>query len=69
MRIAPLGAWYADDPEQATHQAEISAYPTHQHREAVAGAKEYVTEAIRRSYSVGAGHGPLDHFHAGVHRG
>ncbi|MEV0847111.1 ADP-ribosylglycohydrolase family protein [Streptomyces sp. NPDC049954] len=38
MRIAPLGAWYAQDPEQATHQAEISAYPTHQHREAVAGA-------------------------------
>ncbi|MEU6665194.1 ADP-ribosylglycohydrolase family protein [Streptomyces sp. NPDC046727] len=38
MRIAPLGAWYANDPEQATHQAEISAYPTHQHREAVVGA-------------------------------
>ncbi|MFE7974195.1 ADP-ribosylglycohydrolase family protein [Streptomyces shenzhenensis] len=38
MRIAPLGAWYADDPEQAIHQAEISAYTTHQHREAVAGA-------------------------------
>ncbi|MFJ4807074.1 ADP-ribosylglycohydrolase family protein [Streptomyces longwoodensis] len=38
MRIAPLGAWYADDPEQATHQAEISAYPTHQHQEAVVGA-------------------------------
>ncbi|MEV5356117.1 ADP-ribosylglycohydrolase family protein [Streptomyces sp. NPDC052693] len=38
MRIAPLGAWYADDPEQATHQAEISAYTTHQHREAVVGA-------------------------------
>ncbi|MFG2502003.1 ADP-ribosylglycohydrolase family protein [Streptomyces sp. NPDC048441] len=38
MRIAPLGAWYAHDPEQATHQAEISAYPTHQHREAVVGA-------------------------------
>lgn len=38
MRIAPLGAWYADDPEQATHQAEISAYVTHQHREAVTGA-------------------------------
>ncbi|MEU5050548.1 ADP-ribosylglycohydrolase family protein [Streptomyces sp. NPDC021096] len=38
MRIAPLGAWYADDPEQATHQAEISAYTTHQHREAVAGS-------------------------------
>ncbi|WP_405745306.1 ADP-ribosylglycohydrolase family protein [Streptomyces sp. NBC_01525] len=38
MRIAPLGAWYAGDAEQATHQAEISAYPTHQHREAVVGA-------------------------------
>ncbi|MFD8461403.1 ADP-ribosylglycohydrolase family protein [Streptomyces antimycoticus] len=38
MRIAPLGAWYAGDVEQATHQAEISAYTTHQHREAVAGA-------------------------------
>lgn len=38
MRIAPLGAWYAQDPERATHQAEISAHPTHQHREAVAGA-------------------------------
>lgn len=38
MRVAPLGAWYADDPEQATHQAEISSYPTHQHREAVVGA-------------------------------
>ncbi|MFD6249565.1 ADP-ribosylglycohydrolase family protein [Streptomyces roseolus] len=38
MRVAPLGAWYAGDPEQATHQAEISAYPTHQHREAVVGA-------------------------------
>lgn len=34
----PLGAWYADDPEQAVHQAEISAYTTHQHREAVVGA-------------------------------
>lgn len=38
MRIAPLGAWYAHDPEQATHQAEISAYTTHQHREAVVGS-------------------------------
>ncbi|MEE4545528.1 ADP-ribosylglycohydrolase family protein [Streptomyces sp. V4-01] len=38
MRVAPLGAWYAGDPVQATHQAEISAYTTHQHREAVVGA-------------------------------
>jgi hydroxymethylpyrimidine/phosphomethylpyrimidine kinase len=31
--------------------------------EAVRGAKAYLTEAIRRSYSVGRGHGPVDHFH------
>ena len=30
--------------------------------EAVTGAKDYVTEAIRGAYSVGKGHGPLDHF-------
>lgn len=31
--------------------------------EAVRAAKEYLTEAIRRSYSVGRGHGPVDHMH------
>jgi hydroxymethylpyrimidine/phosphomethylpyrimidine kinase len=31
--------------------------------EAVRGAKEYLTEAIRHSYSVGRGHGPVDHLH------
>ncbi len=31
--------------------------------DAVRGAKAYVTEAIRGSYSVGRGHGPLDHLH------
>ncbi|MGK5548518.1 ADP-ribosylglycohydrolase family protein, partial [Streptomyces sp. URMC 127] len=50
MRIAPLGAWYADDPEQATHQAEISAYTTHQHREAVAG-----TMAVAAAAAIAAG--------------
>lgn len=38
MRIAPLGAWFADDPARAVEQAERSAFVTHQHREAVAGA-------------------------------
>ncbi len=38
MRVAPLGAWYADDPEQAVRQAELSASTTHRHREGVAGA-------------------------------
>ena len=31
--------------------------------DAVRGAKSYLTEAIRRSYSVGRGHGPVDHLH------
>jgi hydroxymethylpyrimidine/phosphomethylpyrimidine kinase len=30
---------------------------------AVSGAKVYLTEAIRRSYAVGRGHGPVDHLH------
>jgi hydroxymethylpyrimidine/phosphomethylpyrimidine kinase len=36
--------------------------------EAVRGAKEYLTEAIRRSYAVGRGHGPVDHLHPLVAR-
>ncbi|MGX9920891.1 ADP-ribosylglycohydrolase family protein [Streptomyces sp. NPDC002248] len=38
MRVAPLGAWYADDPAEAARQAVLSARPTHQHREGIAGA-------------------------------
>lgn len=38
MRVAPMGAWFADDPERAVAQAELSARVTHQHEEAVAGA-------------------------------
>ncbi len=32
-------------------------------REAIRRAKEYVTEAIRHSFSLGQGHGPLGHFY------
>ncbi|MER6530124.1 ADP-ribosylglycohydrolase family protein [Streptomyces sp. NPDC001508] len=53
MRIAPLGAWYADDPEQATHQAEISAYTTHQHSEAVVGAMAVAAAAALAAASGG----------------
>ncbi|MFG2226440.1 ADP-ribosylglycohydrolase family protein [Streptomyces sp. NPDC048644] len=54
MRIAPVGAWYADDPEQATHQAEISAYTTHQHREAVVGAMAVAAAAALVANPAGA---------------
>ncbi|MGW4728768.1 ADP-ribosylglycohydrolase family protein [Streptomyces shenzhenensis] len=58
MRIAPLGAWYADDPEQAIHQAEISAYTTHQHSEAVAGAMA-VAAAAALAAAPGGPPGPV----------
>jgi ADP-ribosylglycohydrolase len=55
MRIAPLGAWYAGDAEQATHQAEISAYTTHQHREAVTGAMAVAAAAALVADPAGCG--------------
>ena len=38
MRVAPLGAYFADDLEMTVEQAEMSAVTTHCHEEAVAGA-------------------------------
>jgi hydroxymethylpyrimidine/phosphomethylpyrimidine kinase len=32
-------------------------------RDSVAEAKLYITESIRKSFAVGSGHGPLNHFH------
>ncbi|MDI2130627.1 ADP-ribosylglycohydrolase family protein [Yinghuangia seranimata] len=38
MRVAPLGAWFADDPSRAATEAARSAQVTHTHPEGVAGA-------------------------------
>ena len=38
MRVAPLGAYFADDLERVVEQARRSAVTTHLHPEAVAGA-------------------------------
>ncbi|MEU8103162.1 ADP-ribosylglycohydrolase family protein [Nonomuraea muscovyensis] len=38
MRVAPLGAWFADDLARAVQEATLSAQVTHTHPEAVAGA-------------------------------
>jgi len=38
MRVAPLGAYFADDMEMVVEQARLSAEVTHAHREAAAGA-------------------------------
>jgi len=38
MRVAPLGAYFADDLDMVVEQAKLSAMPTHCHPEALAGA-------------------------------
>ncbi|MFD0685162.1 ADP-ribosylglycohydrolase family protein [Actinomadura fibrosa] len=38
MRVAPLGAYFADDPGRAAEQALLSAEVTHAHVEGIAGA-------------------------------
>jgi ADP-ribosylglycohydrolase len=49
MRVAPLGAWFADDLKRAAQQAETSAAVTHAHPEGVAGA---VAVAVAAALSV-----------------
>jgi len=38
MRVAPLGAYFADDLDRIVEQAELSSVTTHCHAEAIAGA-------------------------------
>ncbi|MFD3702012.1 ADP-ribosylglycohydrolase family protein [Nocardia sp. NPDC058658] len=38
MRVAPLGAWFADDLDRVVDEATASAMVTHTHPDAVAGA-------------------------------
>lgn len=38
MRVAPLGAYFADDLPRVVEQAQLSALVTHSHPEAIAGA-------------------------------
>jgi hydroxymethylpyrimidine/phosphomethylpyrimidine kinase len=48
-----------------TFAAAIAAYLAHglAPLDAISAAKRYLTEALRRSYPVGAGHSPVNHFH------
>lgn len=45
MRVAPLGAWFADDLERVAKEARASAMVTHLHAEGVAGAIAVATAA------------------------
>lgn len=49
MRVAPVGAYFADDLEQATEQAARSAQVTHAHPEATAGAIAVAVAAAHAS--------------------
>ncbi|MEO3761743.1 ADP-ribosylglycohydrolase family protein [Streptomyces sp. B8F3] len=61
MRVAPLGAWYAGDVQEAVRQAEVSSYVTHQHREAVSGCMAVAAAAaLAAGRPAGAAPGPAD---------
>ncbi|WP_017543366.1 ADP-ribosylglycohydrolase family protein [Nocardiopsis prasina] len=57
MRVAPLGAWYAEDLDEVAAQAEVSARVTHTHPEAVDGAVAVALAAalVARHELLGAG--------------
>ncbi|GLW59091.1 ADP-ribosylglycohydrolase family protein [Kitasatospora phosalacinea] len=54
MRVAPLGAWFADDLAAVAEQAARSAGTTHAHPEAVAGAQAVALAAALAVRSRGA---------------
>ncbi|MGH3661265.1 MAG: ADP-ribosylglycohydrolase family protein [Micromonosporaceae bacterium] len=49
MRVAPVGAYFADSPARAAREAALSAKVTHAHEEGVAGA---VAVAVAASHAV-----------------
>jgi ADP-ribosylglycohydrolase len=51
MRVAPLGAYFADSPDRAAEQAIRSAEVTHAHPEGILGA---VAVAVAASFAAGA---------------
>ncbi|MCP2323812.1 ADP-ribosylglycohydrolase [Hamadaea flava] len=55
MRVAPLGAWFAQDMTLVVEQATLSAQVTHAHPEAVAGA---VAVAVAAALAVRGVSGP-----------
>ncbi len=55
MRVAPLGAYFADDVERAADEARLSAEVTHSHTEGIAGA---VAVAVAASVVGASGDNP-----------
>jgi len=48
MRVCPLGAYFADDPELCANEARLSAEVTHAHPEGIAGA---IAVALAAAYA------------------
>ncbi|MEV7770026.1 ADP-ribosylglycohydrolase family protein [Kitasatospora sp. NPDC086791] len=55
MRVAPLGAWFHTDLDEAAEQASLSAEVTHAHPEGVAGA---VAVALAAAFAARGRSGP-----------
>lgn len=53
MRAAPIGAFFADDPARAAHEARLSAAVTHAHAEGQAGA---IAVAVAAALAANADH-------------
>ncbi|MFE1166520.1 ADP-ribosylglycohydrolase family protein [Nocardiopsis sp. NPDC058789] len=58
MRVAPLGAWYAEDLDEVAARAEASARVTHTHPEAVDGAVAVALAAALTARREPLGAGP-----------
>lgn len=61
MRVAPLGAWFRRDPEQAVAQAVLSAEVTHAHEEGIAGGVAVAAAAALAAGSADADVVPAPH--------
>ncbi|MFD6160078.1 ADP-ribosylglycohydrolase family protein [Nocardia sp. NPDC060256] len=60
MRVAPLGACFADDLDRAAAQAALSAEVTHRHPEAIAGAMVIAAAAAHAAATRGKGCTPSE---------
>src|SRR6185437_15054363 len=79
MRVAPLGAYFADDLNQCVEQARLSSLVTHTHPEAVAGAvavavaaamawrvREGGTDGVRQFFDAVLQHTPESQVRRGI---
>ncbi|MEU4311216.1 ADP-ribosylglycohydrolase family protein [Nocardia sp. NPDC024068] len=60
MRVAPLGAYFAGDPDRAAAQAALSAEVTHQHPEAIVGAMAIAVAASHAAATRGNSCAPIE---------